>query len=87
MADITITITGPRGAGKTTFAKHLFNHLANGTYYVTDVEDSDSLATQYVKEPKQLPRPIVRAPRSVEIIIRETTFDSDTDILDDDEDD
>lgn len=85
MADIDITITGALGAGKTTFAKHLFNLLVNGSYYIVDVEDSDVLGERYIQEPRAQLVPVRRAPRSVSISIVETTFRSAIEVLEDDE--
>ena len=86
MADIEIRIRGARGAGKTTLAKYLHNLFVNSTYFVESVEDSDVLSTRYILDPAKRLEPIVRAPRSVSIEIIETTFEADTDVLEDDDD-
>lgn len=85
MADIEIRITGARGAGKTTIAKWLHNLMANSTYFIESVEDSDRLSTRYILDLKQQLMPVLRRPRSVSIEIIETTFEADTEVLEDDD--
>lgn len=74
MADIRITIEGARGAGKTTFAKFLYNLFVNGTYFVEKVTDSDVLSTNYIQNLVRGLAPVRRQPRSIEIRILETGF-------------
>lgn len=85
MADIDITITGARGAGKTTLAKLLYGLLTNSTYYIEEVEDSNTLDTQYVQDLSESIRVRRRAPRSIELRIVERSGFEGIDLHEDDE--
>ena len=74
MADIRITIEGARGAGKTTFAKYLYNLLANGSYFVDELDDTDILSTGWIQNLREMLTPRRRQPRTISIRILERGF-------------
>jgi nucleoside-triphosphatase THEP1 len=86
MADIRITIEGARGVGKTTFVKYLFNLLANTTYFVDEVQDTDVLSTGWIQNIVSVLTPRRRRPRTISIRVLERGFSEvfvDEDIEDD----
>jgi len=85
MADIRITIEGARGSGKTTFAKYLYNLLANGSYFVDELADTDTLSTGWIQNLREILTPRRRQPRTISIRILERGFTEDIEEDDDDE--
>lgn len=86
MSDIHITITGPRGIGKTTLAKKLFQLFANSEYYVEEVEDTSPISEAFIRNMRKPLDPRVRAPRSITIEVRDYGFRG-VDLLQDEDDD